>query len=159
VTAWLALELGREIFAVPGRLFDELAPAHVGRDGPRWFSTRPTCAPRPGWIRRPSSRSPARRHAPPSCRAGRLACCSPHWRAASRAAGAVATRPPIDQTLALLLELELGGQVARSGTALSLVDRGIPPPTGTLTSRVLARATTAVPVSAACPPRPSSASR
>ena len=120
ITAHHALDLGREVWAVPGRIFDEgslganaliregatLAPAPVGPAGdalpPR---RRPPRPPPPARRSRPR---PARRRSGGCLRRS-------HPAGSSRPAEEIAVRldAPIDRVLAALLGLELEGWVKR----------------------------------------------
>ena len=117
VTARLALEAGREVFAVPGRITDELALGtnELLRDGAGLVSHPSDLFEALGWAAPRSSAALAEKLPPPGLRAAEAALFA--------ALDAVSARPPdevalaaslsIDETLRGLLDLELAGHVVR----------------------------------------------
>ncbi len=123
ITARHALDLGREVYAVPGRIFDARAqgPNALLRDGavpalhPEDILGALPLADREGL-------APARVEAPPAAQrpagpSGALFAALTDGPASAEELAAM-TRLSIDQVLGLLLELELGGHVRRSPGAL-----------------------------------------
>ena len=121
VSARLAMELGRDVYALPGRIFDErsMGPNGLIRDGAR---PRPASA---GHRRHPAGArppSPARRLAAPARAAGGsdlgglpgeiLACLVPGQPAPPEELAA-ATGRPVEVIQGALVELELAGFVRR----------------------------------------------
>ena len=112
ITARCALELGREVLALPGRIFDDTA---LGTNALIADGARPALHPRDVLAALGADFGAAAPDAPPPLPGlgARL------WEAlpagAVRGADELAARcaAPIDETLAELLELELGGWVAR----------------------------------------------
>jgi DNA processing protein len=119
VTARHALDLGRQVWAVPGRIFDErsLGPNALIRDGAalvqhpkeileELFGVSNTPGILPLFAEEPEPE-------PPPGLAGVVLGCLP--KGASRAPEelAAAAGLPVDQVLGALLELELGGLVKR----------------------------------------------
>ena len=122
ITARLALELGRDVYAVPGRIFDSrsVGPNELIRDGalaaqgPRDILDSLLLADRDRLPPAPASATAARRprHAPAGRGARLLEAMTPGEPLPPEALAA-ATGLAIDRVLALLLELELAGQVRR----------------------------------------------
>lgn len=122
ITARHALDLGREIWALPGRIFDErsLGPNALIRDGARLVlhprDILEDLQPRTGLLFPEAPEPPAAGPAlppPPPGLPGEIVAALP--RATPRAPEeiAVALGVPVDGVLAALLELELGGWVKR----------------------------------------------
>ena len=119
VTARIALELGRELLAVPGRLTDELAlgPNALLADGAAPILVPADLLDAAGLAG--AGRDAAREPAAPTAPAGVAGDGRALWLAAAEEprgaeALAAATDLPIEATLVALLELELGGHLRRS---------------------------------------------
>jgi DNA processing protein len=112
ITARCALELGREVLALPGRVFDETA---MGCNALIAAGARPALQPRDVLDELGLAAPPAGAPAPPPLPglAARLWLELPPGarRGAEELAGRASA--PIDEVLAALLDLELGGWVAR----------------------------------------------
>ena len=119
ITARLALELGRDVWAVPGRIFDSRSagPNTLIRDGalpaqhPRDVLESLPIAVRERLPERPGDRPGGGGAAPGA--AGRLLAEMVPGEPLAPAALAAATELGVDRVLALLLELELAGRVRR----------------------------------------------
>lgn len=123
VTARHAMDLGREIWAVPGRIFDErsLGPNALIRDGatpvqhPKEILEE--ILPGPGALPlfedAPSLTTPAPLPEPPPGLNGEIFAALPAGTTRAPEELAVATGLAVDQVLGALLELELGGWVKR----------------------------------------------
>ncbi|HEX5760129.1 MAG TPA: DNA-processing protein DprA, partial [Thermoanaerobaculia bacterium] len=121
LTARHALELGREVLAVPGRIFDEkaLGPNSLLRDG-ACLVRHPRDVLEALWPELLAQRAGAAgdaaaetcRGVPPGPAGELLAAMPPAEEIAAEAAAARARRP-VERALAELLELELGGWVRR----------------------------------------------
>lgn len=116
VTARHALDLGRQIWAVPGRIFDErsLGPNALIRDGAALVQhPREILEELLGVGAVPLTPEAPPEPEPPPGLAGQVLAALP--KGASRAPEelAAATDTPVDQVLGALLELELGGLVKR----------------------------------------------
>lgn len=116
VTARHALDLGRQIWAVPGRIFDErsLGPNALIRDGAALVQhPKEILEELLGVGAVPHTRETPSEPEPPPGLAGQVLAALP--KGASRAPEelAAATDTPVDQVLGALLELELSGLVKR----------------------------------------------
>jgi DNA processing protein len=120
VTARHALDLGREVWAVPGRIFDErsLGPNALIRDGatlvqhPREILETLFPGPRPLPLFPPEAPRPAEPEPPPGP-PGDVLSALPAGSSLAPEELAEATGLAVDQVLGALLELELGGLVRR----------------------------------------------
>jgi DNA processing protein len=119
ITARLALELGRDVYAVPGNIFDgrSRGPNALARDG-----ALPVQHPReifeslPSWMQeqlQPFEEEPRHEPPPPEERLSAVWRVVPRGEAVTVEAIAEATGREIQQVLAILMELELGGWVKR----------------------------------------------
>jgi DNA processing protein len=118
VTARLALDLGRDLYAVPGRLTDELA---LGTNALLGAGAAPALGPADLLERLGLDAAPGRPPAPAAPPAGLAGTARALWLAAAEpaAAEALAARAAvaIDRALAALLELEIEGHVRRLADA------------------------------------------
>jgi DNA processing protein len=121
ITARHALDLGREVWAVPGRIFDEksLGPNALIRDGAQLVQhprdILEALRPRTGLLF-PEPEEPPRSAAeppPPPGLAGEIVAALPRGTPRAPEELAVALGTPVDRVLGALLELELGGWVKR----------------------------------------------
>jgi DNA processing protein len=125
VTARLALDLGREVLAVPGRVTDELA---VGTNALLADGAEPAISPRDLLERLARGGAPSGRA--PVEPAGLAAAALALWRASAADRGAApeelaaAAGLPIDAALGWMLELELAGHLRRLPGGLLVRGRG-----------------------------------
>jgi DNA processing protein len=121
VTARHSLDLGREVWAVPGRIFDErsLGPNSLIRDGaalvqhPREILETLFPGPRPLPLFPEAPASAAPEPEPPPGPAGDVLSAIPAGSPRAPEEIAETTGLAVDQVLGALLELELGGLVRR----------------------------------------------
>jgi DNA processing protein len=130
VTARLALELGREVFAVPGRIFDErsIGPNALIRDGatpvqhprdildvlaPEAAARSPQGEPGSAWADEVMGGPPPPGALPAASHAAVILAALPRGTHRSPEELAALAGLPLDRTLGALLELELAGWVRR----------------------------------------------
>jgi DNA processing protein len=121
ITARHALDLGREVWAVPGRIFDEksIGPNALIRDGAQLVQhprdILESLRPRTGLLF-PEAQEPPRSAAeppPPPGLPGEILAALPRGTPRAPEELAVALGTPVDRVLGALLELELGGWAKR----------------------------------------------
>ncbi|MEM7481325.1 MAG: DNA-processing protein DprA [Acidobacteriota bacterium] len=112
ITVRHALDLNRDVFAVPGRIFDEGSAGTIGllRDG-----AYPAHHPRDILDALPESPQPPRQEPVPDLPglAGRLLVALPQGRLLTAEQLAETAGVPVEDTLAALMELEIGGWITR----------------------------------------------
>jgi DNA processing protein len=126
VTARHSLDLGREVWAVPGRIFDErsLGPNALIRDGaalvqhPREILEELFPGPRPLPLPLVPETPPVTAEAPPPGPPGDVLSAIPPGSQQAPEEIAAATGLAVDQVLGALLELELSGLVKRTAGGL-----------------------------------------
>lgn len=127
ITAHHALELGRDVYAVPGRIFDErsLGTNHLLADGALVARTPEDlleggarhglaiAGQRPLFAPPPAAPSPEPAPPPPGGTAGKVLEALPPGKGKTAEDVSGGLELPVDQVLGVLLELELGGWVRR----------------------------------------------